>query len=318
MKKFTLKLIKTFLLIYTILLGIQIILDFYLSKENSCNNNTWVKIFEGSLETDIAIIGTSRAESHYDTEIISKITGLKTYNLGVSGTPYTIFKIRWKSYLNRNAKPKILIIDLDAISLNDSKQINDKFQYLPFFNTEEYQSLAKEKDDDFYYEKFIPLYKYRGYEMRIFKQIKSLSNPSLCSNTVNGYTEHDIDWIEKDYTNFKNIMQDDKKTENYDFKIYSQGLTELKEIIKGCKQNNIKVYFIWSPSYYEAQSYQISYKNYIDSTLQNISKENDIRYLNFSSDSISFDRKYFYNSSHMNKKGAKLFSEKIGKFINDN
>lgn len=294
------------------------ILDFYLSKENSCNNNTWHKIFEGKLNTEIAIIGTSRAESHYDTEIINKITGLKTYNLGLSGTPYSVFKIRWESYFNRNKKPKILIIDLDASSLQDSKKLFDKFQYLPFFYSKEYQSFAKENDTDFYLESYIPLYKYRGYEMRIFKQIKSLKNRSICSNTINGYAEHDIDWIEKDYLNFKKILQKDNNRTEYNFEIYKQGLYVLKEIIKDCKKNNIKMYFVWSPSYYESHTYQASYKKHIDSVLQNISTNENIQYLNFSNDSLCFDRKYFYNSSHMNKRGSTIFSKEIGKLINEN
>jgi hypothetical protein len=70
------------------------VLDFYLKKDNSCNNNTWHKIYNGKLNSEIIILGTSRAESHYDTEVIRKITGLKTYNLGLSGTHYDLLKIR--------------------------------------------------------------------------------------------------------------------------------------------------------------------------------------------------------------------------------
>jgi hypothetical protein len=317
MAKFVFKIITTFLVISLLLFGIQFALDYYLSKENSCNNNTWHKIFEGNLETDIAILGTSRAESHYDTEIISKLTGLKTYNLGLSGTPYTVLKIRWKSYLNRNKNPKILILDLDASGLQYSTELFQKFQYLPFFNTKEYQSFAKHNDDDFYFEKFIPLYKYRGSEMKIFKQIKSLKDNSICSINVNGYKKHNIDWTERDYENFKNILQKDKSRTNYDLNVFNEGLTVLKEIIKDCKQNNIKVYFIWSPSYYKSHTYQLPYKKYIDSILSSTSAKEQIRYFNFSTDSLCNDRTYFYNSSHMNKKGVTIFSRKIGNLIKE-
>ncbi|WP_417888092.1 DUF1574 family protein [Zunongwangia sp.] len=318
MRKFALKLIKTFLIIYVLLFGLHFMLDYYLSKENSCNNNTWYKIFKGKLDTDIAIIGTSRAQTHYNTEIINKITGLKTYNLGLSGTPYSVLKIRWESYFNRNKKPKILIIDLDASSLQNSKTLFDKFQYLPFFYSKEYQSFAKKNDADFYFEQYIPLYKYRGYEMSIFKQIKSLKNRSICSNVINGYVEHDIDWIEKDYLNFKKILQKDKSRTEYDLKIYNQGLSVLKQIIQDCKKNNIKIYFVWSPSYYESHTYQAPYKKHIDTVLTNIAINENIQYLNFSNDSLCYNRKYFYNSSHMNKRGSTKFSEKIGYLINEN
>ena len=58
-------------------------------------------------------------------------------------------------------------------------------------------------------------------------------------------------------------------------------------------------------------------KKYIDSILKNISTNEHIQYLNFSNDSLCYDRKFFYNSSHMNKRGSTIFSEKIGNLINE-
>ena len=317
MKKFATKLLGAFLIMYFLVFSLQFTLDFHLSKENGCDNNTWHKIFEGKLNTDIAILGTSRAEVHYDTEIISKITGLKTYNLGLSGSPYSVLKIRWKSYLNRNKKPKILILDLDASNLQYSNQLFEKFQYLPFFRSNEYQSFAKENDDDFYYEKFIPLYKYRGYEMKILKQLKALKNTELCSNSVNGYAVKDIDWIQKDYTNFKEILNNSKTVkEEYSLDTYKEGISILKEIIEDCKKNDIEIIFIWSPSYQESHAYQKLNKRHVDDILTNLSSTENIKYLNFSSDSLCLSKEYFYNSMHMNKKGASVFSEKIGNLIN--
>ena len=298
-------------------MSIQLVLDFYLKKDNSCNNNTWHKIYEGKLATDILIIGTSRAESHYDTEVINKITGLKTFNLGLSGTHYNILKIRWKSYLNHNTKPKILILDLDDGALQNSENIYDKFQYLPYFGTPEYESVAEKIDSDYFFEKIIPIYKYRSYEMNIFNQIKSLKSRSLCPKNVNGYIEHDINWIDKDYLNFKKILDKNILPPKFDLHNYSLGLSVLSEIIKDCQINNIKVFFIWSPSYYESQTYLSENKKHINLILEGISKENNINYFNFSKDSLCFRKKYFYNSAHMNKNGVIIFSKKIGNLLNE-
>uniref|UniRef100_UPI000AE2A8F1 hypothetical protein n=1 Tax=Pseudotamlana agarivorans TaxID=481183 RepID=UPI000AE2A8F1 len=178
-----------------------------------------------------------------------------------------------------------------------------------------YKSFAKEYDKDFYFEKYIPLYKYRDYEMKIFKQLKSLELHDYCSANVNGFIEHDKDWIDKDYVNFKKLVKEEK-TENY-FNIYKRGLIVLDEIINDCKKKNIKVYLVWSPSYFESHTYQEASKNYIDSILISISKREKIKYINFSNDSLCYNRKFFYNSSHMNKRGSTLFSKKIGELINN-
>lgn len=317
MKKFVLKLIVSIALMYLVLLGIQAIVDFYLKKDNCCSNNTWSEIYESKIKADIVILGTSRAEVQYDTEIIKQITGLKTYNLGLSGTHYNILKIRWKAYLNHNSKPKILVLDLDDSAMLDSKEIYNKFQYLPYFNTQEYGSVAKEFDDDYYFEKYIPIYKYRGYEMSVYDQIKSLKDFSYCPKNVNGYLENDIKWIERDFAFLKKLKEKSKVKEKFCIKKYKNGLAALNEIIKDCKQNNIKVIFVWSPSYFEAHSHFAFTKECINEIVDEISKQNNIKYYNFSKDSVCLKRENFYNSMHMNKIGVAQFSRKIGKIINE-
>jgi hypothetical protein len=40
-------------------------------------------------------------------------------------------------------------------------------------------------------------------------------------------------------------------------------------------------------------------------------KKYDIPYLDYSNDTMSFNKVYFYNSTHMNIRGAELFSKKL-------
>lgn len=317
MKKFILKLIVSIVSIYLVLLGLQTIIDFYLKKDNCCGNNTWYQVYEGKIKADVVVLGTSRAEVQYDTEIIKQTTGLKAYNLGLSGTHYNVLKTRWKSYLSHNTKPKILILDVDDSSMQDLNEIYNKFQYLPYLNTDEYESVAKEIDDDYYYEKFVPIYKYRGYEMSIYKQIKALKNPVFCPKNVNGYLGNDLKWIERDFEVLKKLKEKDKAKEKFHLNDYKEGFAVLNEIIKDCKQNNIKVIFVWSPSYFEAQSHHAFTKECINGIVNKISKQNNINYYNFSKDSICLQRDNFYNSMHMNKLGVAQFSKKIGEIINE-
>ena len=151
--------------------------------------------------------------------------------------------------------------------------------------------------------------------MNIVNQIKSQKNASLCPKRINGYVEHNISWIKKDYVNFKKMIQKNKSKTLFDLKHYSEGLNVLSEIIKDCEVNKIRVIFVWSPSFYEQQKYMPNNKKNIDQILKNISKKNNINYFNYSKDSLCQNKKYFYNSAHLNKNGVQLFSKKIGNLI---
>ena len=318
MKNFLIKTIKKAIIIYIILFSIQFLIDELLDTENICGNNTWYQVFNNKIDADLIILGNSRAEVHYNPQIISNITKLKTYNLGVSGTPINILKIRWDSYINRNPKPKVLVLDLDLNVLGHSNDLFGKFQYLPYLNTSEYISVAKKIDKDFYYERFIPLYKYRGYETAVLKKIKSICDSSDCNNVKDGYVENDIKWIDKDWKNFKSkMLNSNQKKIKLNPEIYDEGLKILNEIIEQCKKEKIKIYFVWSPVYYESSSYLPSNKKYLDSLLNNIAQKEDIRYFNLISDSIAYSKSNFYNQSHLNKNGATLFSNKIAELIKE-
>lgn len=317
MKKFLIKTFFVLVLFYVIFFFLEKSLDFLLANENSCQSNTWYKIYNGKINSDVVILGTSRAEVHYDPRVILKETGLKTFNLGLSGTHYNLFSIRWNSYINNNPPPKILIADIDAGALSHQKEIYGKFQYLPYFYKEEYSRVAKEIDQDYYYEKLIPLYKYRGYEMSIVKQLKSNYDHKNCDKNFNGYIEHDINWIERDYLKLLNILKNKplKDTSNYDFK---EGLKLLKQIIIFSKKNNIRLIFTTSPVYYEALGIDVDRNFRFKKVVEKLSKKNKIEWYDFSDCKLSKRKENFYNSSHLNKRGAEQYSKMISEIITSN
>lgn len=289
-------------------------MDRVLDNESVCDN-TWNKVFNGKIKSDIVILGNSRAEAHYSPIIIENKTKHSVYNLGLSGTPLNILKIRWQAYVNRNKLPKLLVIDIDKSVLGTSKNLFEKFQYLPYSNKHEYQEVAKEVDKDFYHEKLIPMYKYRGYEMQIIKKIKLIAGESNCKNSYNGYKPQDKPWDENNWNIFrKRILADNAVEKAYSI-AYFKGIDELNEIIHFCKLNKIEVCLVWSPQYYEMDNYKKEQRKFVDSIVSEIAIKNNIYYVNFLRDSLSFDKTNFYDKSHLNLKGSMAFSEKMGDYI---
>nr|WP_303317388.1 hypothetical protein [Flavivirga sp. MEBiC07777] len=290
-------------------------MDIALDNDAICDN-VWHKIFNGKINSEIVIIGNSKAEAHYNPGIIEDLTKHSTYNLGVSGTPLNILKIRWQSYINNNNKlPKLLIIDVDNNILGTSNSLFEKFQYLPYTSKKEYQNVAKYVDEDYYYEKLIPMYKYRGYEMQVFNKLKAIGNTNDCGHIYKGFKPHDKLWDENNWAIFsKRLLNKDKM----DFQnIYKKGIEELNGIILFCKKNKIQVCFIRSPKYYKANNYRKKRSDYVDSVLSEIALKNKIRYINFFKDTLTYDKTKFYDKSHLNLEGANIFSNKVADYINN-
>ena len=66
--------------------------------------------------------------------------------------------------------------------------------------------------------------------------------------------------------------------------------------------------------YYELQQL-IPEKDSVDTILKNLAVQNNVQFWNYSNDTLSYDKKYFYNSMHLNTKGAEIFSKTLAKNI---
>jgi hypothetical protein len=86
-------------------------------------------------ESDILILGSSRALHHYDTRIVTKLTGMQCYNAGENGMDILFHNLTLKSILKRY-NPKIIILDLNVSEFREVQTSYDRLSWLlPFYKT---------------------------------------------------------------------------------------------------------------------------------------------------------------------------------------
>ena len=79
------------------------------------------RIINGQVNADIIVSGSSRALSHYDPRLIEKLTGLTAYNIGMNASQIDFECAILKAYLKHNAKPQLVIQNLDLFSFETTK-----------------------------------------------------------------------------------------------------------------------------------------------------------------------------------------------------
>lgn len=313
MKLFYKNILKFLLLNLVVFFCIQFSLDCFLKSDLICDN-TMAKVFKGELNTDIVIIGNSRAEVHYNPDIISEITKKQCYNLGVSGTPINIFDIKWNAFINNNKLPSILIIDVDYNFLGEADGVFEKYQYLPYVNKEEYEVVVKGLDDNLFKDQYFPLYKYRDNFMPVVSIIKSAFF-NKCDTKINGFKIKKKIWDDNEWGIFKkNRMNEVAEPKTFN-KLYNKGYNKLSSLLGFCKKNNIKAVLIWSPQYIEVQDFKRNQRDFVDGLINKLATEFEIDYLNFSNDSLVNNKSNFYNHSHLNYNGANEFSKSVANYI---
>lgn len=307
MKKFS-KAISIFSLILIVILCV---LDFGISKFLQTKSlflgetEVWNNILERKIDAEIAIYGSSRAWVHFNPAIFEEKFLKKTYNFGIDGHGFWLQYLRHKQYFKYNTKPKIIIISLDPFTLYKRKDLYNFKQFLPYmlWNYDFYEYTKSYEGFDLL-DYYIPFIRYSG-NLHLFELIFASS-----TTRYNGFKGQDLEWdidLSKIYK---------KQKSNFQVELDTTSILLFNQFIKEIKEEDIDLIFVYSPEYIEGQ-HLVKKRNEIFAIYEEISNEYKIPFFDYSNDIISFDKSLFYNSQHLNKKGANKFTEEFIKDFHD-
>lgn len=157
----------------------------------------------------------------------------------------------------------------------------------------------------------IPLLRYTGHYDAIRTALKMYFNPSQDTAVrARVYQGRNAGWNE-DFSKAAHTMK------SYKVELDSTSINLFDKFITDCKRDNIQLIFMYSPEYIERQHFVENRKDIMDLYKQCFNKYS-VPVFDFSADSMSYNKKYFYNASHLNKTGADLFSSRFATMIKTN
>ena len=266
----------------------------------------WNDIYEGNIDVQCAICGSSRAWMHISPEIFEEETGNSAYNFGINGHSFKIQYLRYKEYLKYNPAPEIILYSLDEYTLQQGIGLGNKDQFLPFMLYNKDMLKATQTYRGFNTWDFIvPFIRYSGNTTAIEKGVKYHFNKPEERYRHRGYVGVDSEW-NGDFEEVKRLIG------GYRVIIDTPSVTMFENFIKECKKEKVRLIFVYTPEYIEGQEF-VENRDSIMVMYRKWSEEYNIPYLDYSHDSLSYNKKYFYNAMHLNKKGSELFTERLGK-----
>lgn len=268
------------------------------------NDKTIAKLRYSLNETkeDIIILGSSRAQHHYNSTIIANKTGLTVFNAGFGGQGLKFSFIQLHEQLKRYT-PKIVVVDIAPNILLD-KESDDKLNILlPY--TLKSNLVYNELNRNNQFLKVKTISNCYPYNSNIFALLKSqfLKRKGEIKNLGYYPLEGIIDTI-----SIENILSNSIEAGN----IQNESLKYLDKIISLCEASSIKCYIVISPYFL--------INNNLNGQIKQIKKYivryNSIEVVDYSCDSIFYQRlEYFKDYAHMNNQGAKEFSNLVSNQI---
>ena len=235
---------------------------------------------------DVIILGTSRANNHFVSEMFEK-EGLKTFNYGMSGSHLFETSLLLKLMVERGWNIKNVIVETD-LNLSNEKRDDGTFgRFMPFMHQSKTITSHFKNEPDFTKLYYVPFYRYIQFDEKVgFRAwYKTLVKEPTNSLANNGY--YPLGFNPK--ANMKNNIESLVPLRNRYFE-------EIKQI---CKANHINLIAVTTPMCSNVKG--MEYFKKVKALYPEIKEYENV---------VEGDE-YFSSCGHLNDKGARLFTSKV-------
>ena len=260
----------------------------------------------------IAIFGSSVGEVGINAPLLQKKTNKSVYNFCIDGTPFS----QYYGLINEisGTKNTELVVMAEAYFSLERKTALSEFQrYIANIQHDNiYNSLYKIQPDIVWKARYVPMYKYTVFSHLFYlSSIEGWSHflkKNTPKDTLLGFTPVFRNW---------ELDQDEaiKKIKPFKIVLDTTVIAEYKKTIKNLKNQHKNVVIVMTPIY-SAVSNTLTDFEPMRKTFKAIAAETECKFLDFSQNKICNDKSFFYNSNHLNNKGADIFSSALADSLN--
>lgn len=277
--------IQSILILFTASLLLDLLYTAIISHSSERNKIENV-IHTPNKKYDVIIMGTSRANNHFVTELFEK-EGLRAFNYGISGAHLFETSLLLKLMVANKYEIKNLVLEADLSICNEKRDEGTTARFMPYIHQNEIIKKHYKNEADFYQIYYLPFYRYIKFDNKIgFREVYDVTAKKT-TNTLHNKGYYPL--ITHKKGNMKNDISSLKVIRN---KYYE----EIKQI---CKDNNIKLTVVMTPMC--ANTKGLNYFNKVQQLYPEIH--------NF--ENVVTDDKYFASCGHLNDEGARIYTKRI-------
>lgn len=277
-----------------------------LKKSNYAEFNDWNKIFNGSINSDIIISGSSKAQVQILPFVIDSILNSDSYNLALNGYDFNMQKVKFDAYVSKNKYPKVLVQVVSNQTMQKRDDLFELNQFLPYLNNKDINKATREYIGLKPYDYFFPITRYIGeYYLHYVGFVTYFNLPFNYNkdSKTKGAIAHRRSW-DGSFDKFKY-----QNPNGVSYRIDQSSKLKFDSLLQNLEEENVLVLLVYPPVYYEAQSYIRNRNEIIEYYRELASKKGNVYYLDYSNSELSNERDNFYNSQHLNETGAIKFSQ---------
>lgn len=245
---------------------------------------------------DIVVMGSSRAHHHYVPEIFNDSMELSCFNIGKNGNGIVLMYGFYKMIIDRY-KPSLIVYDVSRFDIYEMAEDQGNTRYIsmlkPYSNKVGVDEIFKSLSWQEWAKNYSSLYRYNSVSFETFRQY--FWPTSFCKDG---------------YLKMEGSMEGDPQDPGTQYgEKDALKLQLFNEFVASTKENEIPLVCVLSPSYNAISSDAYD-------TIKRVCELNNIPFLDFyASASLSRNKEYFDDRTHMNDRGARAFTNEIVKAL---
>lgn len=238
---------------------------------------------------DIVMIGASRCHHHYVSSIISDSLGMSVYNCGIQGSENVYSHYVTLCLILERYKPKVVCVEMMPTDFDKQENPFAKLSYFaPYFGYSNSADSVFRLGGLYWKYKISHLYRYNA---------KAASNIAGLFISRQEHDDHGYIPAKKSSVILGELNKAQTITD-----IDKQKMHYLHLFTERCRKEKIKLVFTISPRYSIIDS---SYY----SVIRDFAQEESIPFLDYHTSGLLLDHpEYFRDKTHLNDKGARLYS----------
>lgn len=296
--------IKQCLYLFIIMLMIDPLFYLLLSyQQNHVYDNRLNRSINGELNTDILVLGSSRAARNIIAGQIEDSIHSKCFNLSYPGSDLSFHAFLLNTYLLKNKKPKIVLLTLDdSLSLKNNEFLTFRNDVLyPLAKLNHINDVLIKNNENPLISKC--LYTFRA-EKSSFKKASAFIGET---DTLWNCGSMPISFTKANYS-FNYNHNNTSYSATGENPLLVDGLLEIQSV---CKSNGIKLVFVFPPNY---KNHNLAFEKRIRDITENqiqcmVYDQSENRYKN---------AYYYYDMGHLTLNGARIFTNEIIAFLRSN
>lgn len=284
--------------------GLDAMIGAGLRRSRSAEFHEWNAIVAGRIDADCIVLGSSAAVRDVSPLILDEILGTRSHNFGIDGRHLPMQLCRYRLYRSRHPAPRLVLLIVGPPTLAADIDFR-RAQVAPYLDEPVVRAHVREQGLFHPLALYLPMLAYAGEtQIMLTGLLEFVGLPRPSEGKIRGYLPMDATWEEWYGANPDQVFHFEGRRP---YVPLPATVEALRRFLAKTRREGTKAVLVRGPLH-ESMAERVSNLPETLALYRRIARETETPMLDYSAHPLTRSRRWFYNVTHLNRRGAERFT----------